>query len=409
MSINRSFWYPAISGFCALFVGLGLCRYAYTVIMPALLSHGWLTLSGAGYIGAGNLLGYLLAVYCSQYVTRYLSLQKLIQFNLLFSIISLSLCALHFGVAWFWIWRFVAGISGALLMIMTLAVILKQVPVAYKGRAAGIMFGGIGFGIIFSGSILPIFSKYSPAYAWLVSALLAILASFIAWPKQQSMDNFMPLKTANTSINLEKSTNKILGLISLAYFSYGVAMVPHTLFLVTYIHQTFKLSAVISGIFWSLFGIGATIGPFCAGIMADKVGNYKALCTVFALAVFGIFVLVIYPSLILCFISSLVMGMILTSIPSLISARVLELTGFEHYTQRWGRTTLYCAISQAIAAYIMSYFLHRQDAYLACFIMADIVFLAGFVATIYAKKRILTDTLSSNQYAVILDRRPEIQ
>jgi predicted MFS family arabinose efflux permease len=393
--MNRSFWYIAISGLCALFVGLGLCRFAYTAIMPSLIHQKWVSLAGAGYIGTSNLLGYLLAVYLGKKATRYYSLHTLIKFSLILAIISLALCAIHWGFLWLAIWRFFAGIAGALLMIMTPAAVLKHVPVAYKGRAAGIVFTGIGLGIIVSGFVLPIFSKHSVALTWIVTALLALLASLFAWPAFRTQDALIHAenkKTDNASMIVDDHTRKALWLMSLAYLAYGIGMVPHTLFLVAYVNHAFKLSVVISGIFWSLFGVGAAIGPLCIGMMADKIGYYKALLYAFGAASLGIFIMVIYPSIILCCISSFIMGMLLPAIPSLISSRILELVGLNNYPHYWGHTTLYCAISQAAAAYLMSYLLHLNGLYLICFIVADIIFFCGLIAVFYSKVTVLEST-----------------
>src|SRR5436309_1558632 len=46
-------------GLCAVLVGVGLGRFAYTPTLPSLVSHGWLAPNEAAYVGAANLAGYL--------------------------------------------------------------------------------------------------------------------------------------------------------------------------------------------------------------------------------------------------------------------------------------------------------------------------------------------------------------
>jgi len=49
----------ALAGLCATLVGIGLARFAYAPLLPALIQGGWFTPAEAAYLGAANLLGYL--------------------------------------------------------------------------------------------------------------------------------------------------------------------------------------------------------------------------------------------------------------------------------------------------------------------------------------------------------------
>jgi len=52
-------WLPAAAGLCASLVGLGLARFAYTPLIPALIAAKWFSPAEAVYLGAANLAGYL--------------------------------------------------------------------------------------------------------------------------------------------------------------------------------------------------------------------------------------------------------------------------------------------------------------------------------------------------------------
>src|ERR1700704_7049525 len=52
-------WVSAAAGLCASLVGLGLARFAYTPLIPALISAKWFSPAEAVYLGAANLAGYL--------------------------------------------------------------------------------------------------------------------------------------------------------------------------------------------------------------------------------------------------------------------------------------------------------------------------------------------------------------
>ena len=52
-------WRPVLAGLCANLVGIGLARFAYTSLIPALISAHWFSPSATVYLGAANLAGYL--------------------------------------------------------------------------------------------------------------------------------------------------------------------------------------------------------------------------------------------------------------------------------------------------------------------------------------------------------------
>jgi hypothetical protein len=57
--VSHSGWRATASALCAILVGIGLARFAYTPLIPALVEAGWFTPAEAAYLGAANLAGYL--------------------------------------------------------------------------------------------------------------------------------------------------------------------------------------------------------------------------------------------------------------------------------------------------------------------------------------------------------------
>ena len=47
-------WWAAFAGMSATLVGIGLARFAYTPLIPALIDAGWFTESQAAYLGAAE-------------------------------------------------------------------------------------------------------------------------------------------------------------------------------------------------------------------------------------------------------------------------------------------------------------------------------------------------------------------
>ena len=56
---NIVHWRAVLAGLCANLVGVGLARFAYTPLIPALIAAHWYSASSTVYLGAANLAGYL--------------------------------------------------------------------------------------------------------------------------------------------------------------------------------------------------------------------------------------------------------------------------------------------------------------------------------------------------------------
>ena len=55
----KAVWSYIFAGFCASLIGIGLARFAYTPLLPVLIQAHWFSASDVVYLGAANLVGYL--------------------------------------------------------------------------------------------------------------------------------------------------------------------------------------------------------------------------------------------------------------------------------------------------------------------------------------------------------------
>ena len=142
-----SLWRPPLAAMCALLAGIGLARFAYTPLLPALVTAGWLAPADAAYLGAANLLGYLAGALIARWAARRMKLPPLLRAMMLATALSLLLSALPLGFFWLLPWRIVTGIAGAFLMVLAPPAALAHVPHERRGLAGGIILTGVGLGI----------------------------------------------------------------------------------------------------------------------------------------------------------------------------------------------------------------------------------------------------------------------
>lgn len=70
-------------GLCASLVGIGLARFAYTPLIPSLIEAHWFSVSDVIYLGAANLMGYLVGALMGRPLARHVSASTVLRLMML--------------------------------------------------------------------------------------------------------------------------------------------------------------------------------------------------------------------------------------------------------------------------------------------------------------------------------------
>jgi predicted MFS family arabinose efflux permease len=349
---------PALAGLCGLLVGVGLARFAYTPLLPALISGQWFSASAAGYLGAANLAGYLAGAVLGHAMTRIVDVQWLLRVMMALTAVSLFACERReFGFLWFFAWRLVAGYTGGVIMVVAAPAVLSVVSVERRGIVGGIMFAGVGLGIATSGTLVPTLVAFGGLEgAWFGLGALALVLTVLTW------SNWPHTRTANAAGGFLPA--RLQGPVIVLMLEYGLnaaGLVPHMLFLVDYVARGLGRGLAAGGSYWVLFGLGAMIGPPMAGQLADRIGFRAAMRVALALQATAIGLLVVTSGAIMVAVSSLIAGAFTPGISSLMLGRVYELVESALHRQVWAYATIAWALAQAAGSYGLAYLYSRSN------------------------------------------------
>ena len=350
---SGSVWRATLSGFSANMVGIGLARFAYTPLLPAIVGAHWFAPSTAAYLGAANLAGYLAGAVLARPLAARVPAAPTLNAMMMLATLAFIACAYPLSFSWFFAWRAVSGAAGGALMVLAATTVLPHVTPSRRGLAGGVMFMGVGAGIAASGTLVPLLLRQGLAETWLGLGIVSLILTLIAWrgwPKE-------PRPTATP--HNQRRTHEIPGLRAL-YAEYGlnaVGLVPHMIFLVDFVARGLGQGLQAGAAYWVLFGLGALAGPIVSGHLADRIGFGPALRVAFVIEAVAVALPVLGPSQTWLVLSSVVVGAFVPGIVVLVLGRVHELLAHhpaEHKTA-WGVATTSFAILQAVAAYGMSY------------------------------------------------------
>src|SRR3979409_1387214 len=120
-------WLSAMAGLCASLVGLGLARFAYTPLIPALISAKWFSPTEAVYLGAANLAGYLAGALIAREIAAQAGAVRTLRGMMLLASLCCFACSVPVSFLWFFGWRFLAGATGGVIMVLAAPTILPHI------------------------------------------------------------------------------------------------------------------------------------------------------------------------------------------------------------------------------------------------------------------------------------------
>lgn len=351
-------WRGTVAGACASLVGIGLARFAYTPLLPALIGAHWFSASTAAYLGAANLGGYLAGALAAGPLVRRARATTILRAMMLLVTIAFVACAFPVSFLWFFAWRFASGLSGGALMVLAAPTILAHVAPSRRGFASGAIFAGIGLGISASGTIVPLLLRQGLTHTWLGLALVSLLLTIIAWngwPKQEALTS-QPIRSRAAARTRAYPAAKLRALY-IEYALNAVGLVPHMIFLVDFVARGLGKGVNAGAQYWVLYGLGAVVGPLLSGHLADRAGFAPALRVAYVMQIIAVALPALGFGTAGLIVSSVLVGAFTPGIVPLVLGRVNELLAHHPAAQKgaWSTATTSFAVLQALAAYGLSF------------------------------------------------------
>lgn len=363
-------WWGALAGACSSLVGIGLARFAYTPLLPAIIAAHWFPASTAAYLAAANLGGYLAGALSGGWFARRADSTLVLRAMMLLASVSFFACSVPVSFSWFFAWRFVSGLSGGALMVLAAPTILSHVSSSRRGFVGGAIFSGIGLGIAASGTIVPALLRESLTETWIglgVCGLLLTLVAWNGWPKphtNRSASTTSPVSAQRPKYTASRrrsharaATPLTLRALYIEYALNAAGLVPHMIFLVDFVTRGLGKGLDAGAQYWVMFGLGAILGPLITGHIADRVGFGPALRGVLVLQIVSVALPAFAQGPVALIVSSVLVGAAVPGIVPLVLGRLHELLAHHPAEQKraWSTATTYFATMQAAAAYGLSY------------------------------------------------------
>ena len=350
---RSAIWLPIIAGLCASLVSIGLARFAYTPLIPSLIQAHWFSASDVVYLGAANLVGYLVGALIGHPLARRVGNATALRLMMAAVTLSFFACGFPLSLSWFFGWRLLSGIAGGAIMVLVAATVLPHVPVNRRGLASGAIFLGIGLGIAASGTLVPPLLSLGLQNTWFGLGLLALMltaASWFGWPRAVT-----PAVAVATEHSQQSPTPPALYLLFAQYAFMAAGLVPAMVFLVDFVARGLGAGAHVGALIWVMYGLGAIVGPVSYGFLADKLGARLSIRIVLVVQAITLGLLAISHGFLALALLAVILGSFPPGIVPLALARVHELVPNHHQQQiAWSRATVSFATFQAVSGFAYS-------------------------------------------------------
>jgi hypothetical protein len=277
----------AVAGLVALAVAMGIGRFAFTPILPMMLSDGVVDLRGASWLASANYIGYLsgaAALTLQPMLWKRLSWHAVDPPTLVrFGLVATGVLTLAMALPLDWTWatlRFAAGLASALVFVYSSGWCLARLALMGEASLGGMMFAGPGVGIVVSGLLAHemVGLKRSAADAWLVFGVAACVLTAFVWrtfrtstsdgasgpPSTRAADTTVATPSVSRAPTPAEHGRVEVATLAFAYGISGFGYIVTATFLPVIARAALPADSPWLDLFWPIFGAGVIVGALLA-------------------------------------------------------------------------------------------------------------------------------------------------
>ena len=242
-------------------IGLGIGRFAYSLVLPDMRDAlGW-SYSTAGFMNTTNAVGYLAGALLASRMIRRFGLSRTVRLGTLACLLSLMLCATSGNFVVLSFARLLVGVGAAAGFVggAAPATTIAQSRPERANFLLSLFYAGPGLDLLFPGLIAPfVLQGFGPGSWWIVWWVLTLLSAAVVIPLLLApLDSDAAIDHATRT---EFSVRQVLIYLT-SYFLFGAGYIAYMTFMIAYVRDGGG-GAVAQSIFWSLIGISAFATPW---------------------------------------------------------------------------------------------------------------------------------------------------
>ena len=372
---------------------IGLARFAYALVLPAMRADlGW-TYAQAGALGAANALGYLVGAVLTMRLVQQVGNRRLFVIGLALTSAALLASGATRDYTAQLIWRSLAGVGaagtfvcgGVLAGTVALAGISRK---ARPGLAVTVFFAGGGLGILVSGIALPFwlaaFGDAAWPGAWTGMGLVTLVVTIAAADAVRYME-----EPSTSSEPANWPARAYLPALS-SYLLFGLGYIAYMTFIIAWIRQQ-GATPVEVAITWAALGCATIVAPMLWGERFRASRGGRSMAEALALVAIGTALALFAHGTAALVASATLVGASVFMVPSAVTLLVRN----ELPRAAWGRAmaafTVLFAVGQVIGPLITGWLADITGSLYAGLALSGVMLVAASAAALAQRPAQVSD------------------
>ena len=282
----------ALGGMLALASAMGIGRFVYTPILPAMVAGLGLSKTAAGLIASANFLGYLAGALLAALPRLPGGRWGWFIAALILGAVAVAGMAAASSMAPFLLLRFAGGVASAFALVFGSALVLDRLALSGRGGLAALHFAGVGIGIAVSAVLVQALRTAGADWRglWLAAGIVAAaVIPLTAWLVPPG-EPVRPARPAGPT-----TARRGLGALALCHGLFGFGYVATATFLLA-ILRTAPHGGGSEMLVWLVTGIAAAPSTALWGGIGGRIGPLRAYALAALVEAVGVTVGGLWPT-----------------------------------------------------------------------------------------------------------------
>jgi MFS family permease len=377
----------------AVFGSLGLGRFGYSMVLPAMQNDLGLSNAQTGAMQSANLLGYLLVVAFAGAAGAQYGARRIIVAGLAVVALSMALTGLAPSYRAACGARFLTGAGAAAVNVPTLALVAAWFAARRRGLASGIAVAGSSLGLVVTGALVPALLQASASAGWrtcwlVFAGLTAAIGVLAAWrlrdrPEDLGLTPIGAPPDPERRPTVARASSLAWGAVyasphlwhlAAVYLAFGFSYIIYSTFFVQHLVRDLALPTAAAGRLWLRIGVVSMVSGLAWGALSDRWGRRLALVLIFTVqGTAYLLVGLAGHSLTAAYGSGLLFGVTAWSIPAIMAAATGDRFGPRLGSAALGLVTVVFGVGQALAPYVSGRLADATHSFAPAFTLAGLV------------------------------------
>ncbi len=359
-------WAIMVMGTLVVFASLGLARFGYSIVLPAMQQGLGMDSTQAGVLATANLLGYLTLAVAGGALASHLGPRMVISVGLAVAGLGMLLTGLAHTFAEAAAWRALTGIGSGASNVPVMGLLVGWFAARRRGLAAGVAAAGSSVALILLGPTVPLILAAGGADGWrtcwfafgALALSLALLSAVVL--RNRPEDLGLPPLGSEPAVAAAPSTGPqalrwgavyrapAVWHLGLVYVAFGFSYIIYMTFFVKGLVSDGGYTPRAAGHLFMVMGWCSLLCGVIWGTVSDHIGRKRALVAVYVIQAVAFALFALWPQPAGYTLSAILFGLTAWSIPAIMAAACADTLGGRLAPAALGFITLFFGIGQAL-------------------------------------------------------------